>query len=45
MPLINQRRGDIYSSSKHAPDEIQKSMFLPMMKNALMGGIGVIHKK
>ena len=26
--------------SKYAPDELQKSIFLPLMKKALMGDIG-----
>ena len=33
-------RGGICSPSKHALDEIRNSMFLPLMKKALLGGIG-----
>ena len=31
--------------SKYAPDKIQNSMFLPLMKKAQMGGIGGRRKK
>ena len=34
------RGGGYMPSSKYAPDKIKNSMFLPLMKNALMGGKG-----
>ena len=36
MPLMNQIRGE----GTYAPDEFKDSMFLPLMKRALIGGIG-----
>ena len=40
-PLMNQNRGEWnMPPSKHAPDEIRNSMFLPLMKKVFMGGIG-----
>ena len=36
VPEESNQRGT-YTPSKYAPDEIRNSMFLPLMKKALMG--------
>ena len=37
MPLINQQGGAAYAPSKHSPDKMRNSMFLPLMKKLTWG--------